>query len=158
MGTLEDVQEQDHDTQVALHLVREAAKDEAFHSSLDTAVALRRAITHALGEINDEVKMLGRVKETLNKMDLDIRITGTERERQARVPAPIGFAPTSAGVHAYGAPPEREPISESRRIFGHSGPERPGMYVPPEAMGRYRAPPPPSDERFEEWRRKHQSR
>jgi hypothetical protein len=105
MGTVEDVEAQDHDTCAALKLVREAAKDDAFSPSVDSALRLHQYIEAAGAELRKESLLLRQTIYKLNDMDREAQESA--RSRAARPAAgPVAFAPVQAGIEGRGAIPE----------------------------------------------------
>jgi len=154
MGTLEDVQDRDRVTQTAIARVTEAVKRDTFHPTDQGLSDIHMAVDMAKSAVREEMAGLRKVLQKLVDLDTETKLRMEERERRpppdlADLLFPLPPSPPSTGLARARGPA----IALPGRPIPMGEPTRP----PPEAFGRYAAPPPPSDldERREEWRRKH---
>jgi len=169
MGTLEDVQDRDRVTQTAIARVTEAVKRDTFHPTDQGLSDIHMAVDMAKSAVREEMAGLRKVLQKLVDLDTETKLRMEERERRpppdlADLLFPLPPSPPSTGLARARGPsialpggpiPMRGgwPMQQAEKAYRTGEPTRP----PPEAFGRYAAPPPPSnlDERREEWRRKH---
>ncbi len=195
MGTLEDIQEADRETQQAVARVTEAARQLAYHGTDQDLSDTHMAVDAAKSAIRQEQALLRQVLQRLEAIDDDVKSRkNARRERAAReepyrVPYHAGH-PTEDYASVADRYDERQaayrpptPVQRFARQVGDQanallsgqgrdvlfweGPnpihkkgtcndERCLAYHREQIQeGRYAAPSPPDNERYEEWRRTH---
>jgi len=176
MGTLEDIQDRDRETQAAIAAVTEAVNRDTFHPTDQGLGQIHMAVDRAKSAVRVEMAALKAVLAKLEALDTETKLRLQERadiaaRRRLEHRATPEYVRSAAeldesaqrlarargpSIALPGGPiPMRGgwPMQQAEKAYRTGEPTRP----PPEAFGRYAAPPPPSglDERREEWRRKH---
>ena len=167
MGHIEEVQEQDRETLKALQAHREAVTRNAGHPSGESAKALANAAFYALIEIRKEIDLLRRLERILEEVK-----TAATSDYERRVARPLPAAPFPApsatrfmaNLRSGMLSPEeaRRQAQLMRTQIGlHPSPPGPPRRYQDDRRpqeGRYQAPPPPTNERIEEWNRRRRAR
>jgi hypothetical protein len=84
MGTVEDIEKQDRITQRAFAMLMDAKRAEAAHTDRNTILGVRNRATDARMEVDNELRLLRKLRSGLDELieDLDLRLE--ERERRER--------------------------------------------------------------------------